>query len=571
MGWAYPGTPVLIGDIEIRGGLIHVGRGPGGHWGANACWIDPALEVDPPGGGDTRREVGTYWPSYHSLTSTHRRTYLGWLAGERHPAAISPAFFRLYFFGLERRLVHDRAVQDAPLVIAELDRLLDAGLGSPFIGPAIELRTAALLLSGRPLRPVQPAPRLDGTWQIPLATRIHLGQALANGGPLGADDALLWVLAHHETTLRTPGHRCLAELRRLFAVRFGERHQNGLAMKTPTARIDARYQATYSGSTLIEGAHGQLPDIGSVSAPLERQRTLLRLCEDELIPYSRLIGTRPAASGTIEAALLLPAPLREESLQPAAARARAALAGLLDGAALCSLPVPSVLAALGLELPRNAERPPAALLEKAAAHLEQLGHGLEPDPRHGKLAHLPSDLTLFALGGAIDPDRPAYAAARAAVEVGTMAAAVSGPLTDAQRAALARHLHTHAGLHAPEAARLEALAHALRNRPKPPRNLPARLAGLPPDARPAMLRAAAAVLLAGGPPSPEAVAFLERAAAVLQLDQALVHTGLHETSGAAPARTHGSMDPARLARIRQDTQDASTLLAGIFLETEDAQ
>ncbi|MGU3594109.1 hypothetical protein ACLBYF_33945, partial [Methylobacterium brachiatum] len=56
----------------------------------------------------------------------------------------------------------------------------------------------------------------------------------------------------------------------------------------------------------LKGPHENLPDIGAISAPVRKLRDLVGACTVELEAFSRLVGKRPEARSSAQAALLLP-------------------------------------------------------------------------------------------------------------------------------------------------------------------------------------------------------------------------------------------------------------------------
>lgn len=417
--------------------------------------------------------------------------------------------------------------------------------------------------------------------EIPLATLLHLGAVLAEGRPLDADDALLWVLGTPEARLRTPGQRCFPELRQVFAARFAESHSRGLAIRAPKRRITATYRAASGSFTAaIPGAHENLPDISGISAPLGELRDLLEASQTDLEAYSRLLGRKPEARASLEAAVLLPAPLREVAMAKAAEETRKVLLPLLEGRVIATVAPRALFGALGIILEESAKRPPAAALAQLTQRLDVLGFGIEPDRRYGgEAVATTTDMVLFeAPGGApVDPERPAFMQAKVTVEVAILAAAADGDVSDQEFDTVIRNARTISGLSVAEALRLEAFAWSLRIRAKSGDAL-RRIAGLPLEARHAIARSAIAAVLSDGQASRTEVAFLERLYRTLGLPPETVHSALHQGTSAdvrpfhvavhTPAiggsRPGVALDTERLARIRQETTQVSSLLSGIF-------
>ncbi|HEV7437055.1 MAG TPA: TerB N-terminal domain-containing protein, partial [Pseudorhizobium sp.] len=309
--WVAPGETIKIGSVKVDTGMFYLGGAlPGQHDGRSGnCVIDPSRKVAS-SAGDPSGSSMSYWPSYQQMSPAARRTYLEWIARGRQDPDISVGYVFLAFYGLEHRLFVDKAFGEAPALLAEVKRLLQVyGDHHSFRNHATTfLEAAALVLSTELPRP-ELSPDLRNGYEMPMTVRAYLGQKLSSREPLDSDDALLWVLSLPDTSLRTPATRCFEELVPLWRHRYRARHPNGLKVTTPKKRLKLEYRAAsggFTGQIDVSDGNGPLPDITAISAPLAGLRDLLSACTDDLAPYSRLLGKKPEAKGTLEAALLLP-------------------------------------------------------------------------------------------------------------------------------------------------------------------------------------------------------------------------------------------------------------------------
>lgn len=581
--WIPSQTPVIVGGIEIPGGMIYLGKPLLGWqgWGTDACLVDPSLPLSGPGTSGTEAR-NPPWATYASLMPEVRRGYLQWLASDRSASGANPTYPVLYFRGLERRLFHEQAQADRPALTAEVERLASTfNVEVPLHQAAANFLTGSDLMGGDPPRAAETIPARDWQSEMPLATLIHLGQALKDVRPLFAVDALLWVLGRPGTYLHTPGRRCFAELQVLFGARFMERHPRGLRVRVPKRRVSPAYHAFGNAFTApIPGATRDLPDITAVTAPLADLVDLLDSSLRDLDAYSRFIGRRPGAARTFEAAFLLPSPLRDEVMATLVADGRRAIEGLLQGQQVGMVSPVALMTAVGLEPKSQDGRIPGTSFNQLTQRLDLLGYGMEPDRRYGgALLKAGSELALFqASGGApVDVNRGEYASARAMVEIGVLAAAADGHVSEAEFAAVEGTLRCRAGLGEGERSRLSAVARVLRSRARPGA-FPARLAALSPEVRQAIASMAVTIVVADGHPSRAEVAFLERLYPALGLSADIVHSALHQRSGGSvgkpQAPTYGTsldLDATRIARVRAETAEVSAVLAGIFNEEEEPQ
>lgn len=592
--WLGPGEEVTIAGIRVTGGMLYVGKSLRARDGREEnCLVDPDFPVAQTLRGDTGLH---YWPSYASITPTGRRAFLLWLADSRRDPSVDIGLVFIFFYGLERRLFIDRALSEAPSLVAEVERLLGiyGGNGS-FHGYAQAFLGAARFAAGD-LAPPKPAPT-GYHYELPLGTRVHIGRLLAAGQPIDATAALLWVLGSAETRLRTPGQRCFAELEQLWSVRFAERNPGGVKVRTPQRRIKVSYRAS-SGTFEVDvpGSNEGLPDIASVTAPLQGFRDLLESCVTELEPYSRLLGRRPEARDGLEAVMLLPAAIHGTAASGVLGAARTRLDALLGPTSMAPTTPRALAEALGVHVGQDA--PSQQFVTRLSLMLDHLDVGLEPDRRYGgPSAGVDAKVVAFrAPGGApVAAGHSAFDAARLALEIGVLAAAADGDVTPTELEALVAEARRAPRLEPHERLRLEAFVQSLAGEPPRIQAALKRAGALPAARRAAIAGAAVGAVLADGQATADEVRFLERLHRTLRLPPEAVHAALHqraaerdepmavaaenlpadvplppvETPGRAPPKAPAlRIDQGRLARIQAETSSVSALLADVFADAE---
>lgn len=591
--WVPSTESVEIASLPIGGGLIYVGTPSGSDgWHAENCLIDPILPVAAAAGDPEGSELG-YWCSYRAIRPDQRRSYLTWLADGRRDPNAGIGYVFLYFYGLERRLFFEQAKLDGDLVVGEVERLLAIyGANASFRSYAQGLLLAAQTFGRGDVKRPPPSPDLRNGYEIPIHVRCWLGSVLKAGRPLDADDALLWLLGLPDTFLRTPGVRCFDELVALWRLRFARKYSSGVPVKAPKARIRSSYRAA-SGRFTIDGKLADLPDIAAITAPLSGLRDLLNACVDELDAYSRLLGRKPEARGSLEATLLLPEDLTPPASDDGVGALVRSLEAQTDARGLTGIGAAKLFELLGLE--SGAGKVSAAAHRQLAGLLDRLGFGFEPDRRYGSGA-LSYDGTLMLFkaeaGGGVDSDRPVYGAARTMIEIAALAATADGAVSETEFDAIVADLAA-LDLRIEEQQRLVALTGYLLS--DPPRQSAAlnRLAQLETPERQRVAQSAIGAVLADGHVRPEEVRFLEKLHKTLGLPQDAVYAALHrgsvvidepvtvaseiratgvpippEPSASSTPSTSIVIDPERLARIRSETSEVSALLAGIFTEEE---
>ncbi|WP_296745750.1 TerB N-terminal domain-containing protein [Mesorhizobium sp.] len=593
--WVSAGESVRVAGVTIQSGMFYLGGYFLGNAGVENCLVDPTCQVGSVR-GDPEGKTLPYWPSYRSISPGTRRTYLEWLAGGRNDPSIGIGYVFIFFYGLERRLFVDEARNEAPAMAAEVRRLLTVyGQNHSFNGYALRfLGVADLMANPDTSRPTL-SPDLRNGYEMPLSVRVHLGRKLGSKLPFDSTDALLWTLSLPDTQLRTAATRCFEELTELWHLRFASRYPDGLKVNPPKTKLKVEYRAAsgFGGRVdLSDSEFGALPDIAAVSAPIEGLRGLLNACTDELASYSRLLGKKPEAKDTVEAAFLLP----KEILTSGSATGTAALKrvdDLFGDHKIAGVKVTRLAQALGMEIPSKGKLS-AGLGNQIGALMDKLDVGFEPDRRYGSRG-LEADgyVLLFKArdGAPVDGESSAYGAARAMVEVAALAALSDGKVEPTEFESIKADIRSFPGVGGVEHGRLMAYASTLLRDPAAQQSAIKRLGSIGADARASAVRAATSAVLADGHAAPDEVKFLERLYKALGYPLEELYSALHRGAVALdepvavapetratgipiPAKPAASrsggvrIDHGRLERIRSETTAVSELLAGIFVEEE---
>jgi tellurite resistance protein len=588
---------VRIGTREIGGGLFYYGDWipiDGGETTQYA--ISLKLSASAPQ-ADVEGHSMPYWPSYSEISPAARRAFLDWLGGGRRDPAYGIGYVFIFFYGLEHRVFVEGG-DDGAMVVSEIMRLLGIyGTNASFRAYATNFLNFACAKSGISPTPPALSPEHTAGSEMDLLTRLHLGVQLAKSPTLSADDALRWVLAMPDVSLRTPAIRCFEEFVALWRLRFAHRYASGLAVKT-NASISLSYRAA-SGAFDVEihGPHERHPDVAGLSKPLNALRKFVDDCTSELDAFSRFVGRKPALRNSMAAVGLLPADMQNKVA--AVADFRQQVDVVLGEQGRGSSTAQILLELAGVDVPSDG-RISAASADELGRALDLINVAIEPDRRYGSSVPR-ADEQVFVFrapnGGPVDFQRPAFRAMRAEVEVAVLAAEADGEasLEELQRSiARIRSVAEFSGV---EKARLIAFAVTTFNNPPKRARVMQRLAGVDESERRAIARAAVSVI--GGKATVEVaeVKFLERLHKSLGLPKEEVYEELHQVAAVAadepvsisdeqrvagvpiPKRTpvgpqpklsRVKIDSDRLARTRQETDEVSALLSGIFAEEPSA-
>jgi hypothetical protein len=261
-----------------------------------------------------------------------------------------------------------------------------------------------------PLPPLSPE-RLGGP-ELDLATRLYLGERLADSPSLSAADALRWVLASPDTYLRTPALRCFDEFVRLWNIRFAKRFPAGLAVNAK-CKISLRYRAASAAFEVeVDGTHQKWPDVSGLSKPLDKLQALVAECTDELDAFSRFVGRKPALRNSMVAAAMLPDDLQRTPGLAAFGEFRRQLASVMGEQGRGSTTAQILFQMAGIEVPPDGKIP-AAVADDLGRALDSIDVAIEPDRRYGSSVPR-ADEQVFVFkaqgGGAVDAARAPFKA-----------------------------------------------------------------------------------------------------------------------------------------------------------------
>jgi uncharacterized tellurite resistance protein B-like protein len=587
--WLKKGESTEIHGHTLAHGFVYIGSGNDSeaHYAINP-WLsatgganrDPRLTVK--NDASAAADVSGYYFSYATLSPEQRSRFLDWLAQGASSSA-EPGFGMMYFYGIERRLIDliQKRVPDLPG--GEMEQLLQEvhRLASLFKDKPGSVTLCCLRLSD-----FAAASALDGTsipelpkewvkaWELPFMIRYGIGWFMRDRKPIPVDWALRW--AHVEPTiyLRTPATRCSQEFEAAFAAVYRKKFGDGVVVPANKTKLKLTYQTGWPmhfGGEIRREFSG-IPDVAAVTAPQQTLKTLVEEATAEIDAYSRYLGRNPAKSGTLEAYLNLPL-----HLWPSAAvdQWRRFLASVVEQVQPISLEM------LLRELEYTGE-PGLARLPEIAANLSRALVGFEPDILSGVRRPKPSEMVvLFPLTSDPGTERSTseYKRASLIVSLSACVALADGHASEDEAAAVEAMIAGWQHLHSDLQTRLRAQYRLQVRNQISLASLKSRFAGLTPDGRTQLAHSLCSLAAADGNIAAAEVKLLEQIYRALELEPKLLYSHLNlgarqpdgpdsrriQIPSGAPAY---QVDAARLATLRQETDQVSALLAGVFAEEE---
>lgn len=597
-GWLPKGQSVTIAGRTIDG-MIYVGGPPrigSSNYGQSCrAYIDPSLSVAR-AGSDKNGDNLSYWPDYSSIPSVCRATYLDWLAGGRQDGTINPGYMFLFFYGLERRFLVDQpSDHEKQEIVAEVERLKALfshnHSAQRYLGEFIDLaRVAAMREISLDDPALKQAILGNRSWDLPFSLKFALGGIITNGNALNAEWVYLWLMCHPERRLRTPAERCGEEFKALFKLKFDALYPDGLKVRTPRKLLKMDYRAAsseFSCSVSPSTGDAAIPDVSGLRSPVQKAQKIADEAMDELDKFSRYLGRNPGGRGTIEAQALLPSELwnlfPSDELEELKDWAREQIA------ADSLVPAVHLISRLEGKAP---EKTGKRHLTGAADALARIGFGMAPDPRfslRGPKADEP--VVIFELGEAVEQLEvvsPTYRAELFELALATFVAHADSKIVDAESRVLRDKVEATKGITELERKRLHANLEWYLNVPPDMSWLRSKLKDADAEHHLALRAAVVAIAHADNIIQSEEVDCIEKIYKALGIDAGLVYADLHagdvadgpvrvkanETEAPGeqipdkPKTNATSLDAARIAAIRNDTERVSSVLGEIFSADE---
>lgn len=547
--WLPKGHPITVAGYSLPDGLVYVGDSlhSVSGYAQEPALIQPSSPVFRSSPNRSGEGIG-YWPSYGSILAAGRAAYLEWIStGRKDPQAYIGYVF-LFFYGLERRVLHDlakdpRSRDELPSIREEVERLQGIytnngsfqGFASCFLGVCRALENATDSVAR------QPPSGFSKTWEIPLDVKLALGRFAREGKPIPAEWAFAWAWNDPETSLRTPAERCPDEVRELFLARYQAAYPEGLVLKPNKTCLVVKYRpasASFANHGDFTLPLDDVPDVTAQRSVASRLRTLLEQCVSEIDPYSRWLGRATEGAPVLPGLALLPAEVLATRDRGDAKNLRDWLNLQFAGGDSCLISGAELLAKWPLG---NPTRPTKSEIVGMTQFLQKLGCGVEPDVRFGGPVPDPGrQLVLFRLPeNSPTAPSPEYAAASLLLNLGASIAGADD-VSREEELLLQRHLESSLNLGPAERVRMAAHLRWLLTTPPGLNSLKKRLEQLPPGQRTAVADFLVAVAGADGRITKNEVTALTKSFSLLGLDPAEVYGRIHAFTASVPSSAMSS-------------------------------
>lgn len=598
--WIGPRGSAQVREREL-GEMLYAGTGLRaiGNDEIEPALIDPRLpiarSVD-----ECRERRLNYWPSYSTATEPARASYLQWLQSGRSEPSADIGYVFLYFYGLERRALHDSrtsatAAGEIPAIEAEVTRLL--GLygeqpsfrryGSDFLDYSRAIR--------QPDRSYSSPPHPGRRNGLTFCDRLALAQCAHDEVPLPVEWAQHWVIHDPNTSLGVATRRCPDEFRKLFAQLYRDQFGAGLVLPLNRTRLTLQYRpasASFRGTKESLVFSPPLTDVTVLTGPVGKLAQVATQATEQLGSFSRLVAKDPAAAATFEGLVQLPVSLWPDHY-------RQQLESVRDIVSRAGQPAAIPFTKFRLWIPEVTEltRPKLKALSRALAGF---GLAMEPDLRFGgSPPALDSRVVVFADDppSAAEEASPRYQAAALTAQLAAAVAMADGSAGEAERALLAQQVTHWPNLTESERRRLQALLRLLFLQGPKLAGLRKKIELLQPTVREAVGDFLIQVAQADNDVSPQEIKALQKTFGLLGLDAERVFSKVHAAAVSAtvaatrssgkrtgytiplpenpqPARAVRkqkaaainplSLDPAKIAALQQDSERVAKLLAVVF-------
>lgn len=583
--WHPAGKIVRISEFEVPG-MVYIGPGLACAIGNSLepALINPELPVAKNIAECSIRKMD-YWPSYSSVSPEARASYLYWHSTGRKDPNADIGYVFLYFYGLERRVLHDTktsasAQSEIPAIQAEIERLLAiySAKSRSFHGYAGEFLNFLKLQSAPEKIYLKQPPALNNWNQLTFLHRLGLAQCANDGKPLPAEWAYAWLTGDPNYRAKTPANRCQKEFKQLFISLYGEKYGDGLVLQKNQTKLKFEYRPASSGffgdgNFLFDTS---LSDVSLLSSPIKKFQDIADECCAKLESYSRYVGKTKEEAGTFNANLKLPYMLWADNYKKSIDHLKELL---VSGNGIAEITFKQLHELFPEWLTCNKET--ITDFERA---ITEAGIGLETGLNIGVPLTNESKVVMFIdePENLVRNETPRYWMTALTLRLGAAVAAADGNIADSEKDLLKKQIE-HQPLAEAQKNRLHAHLQLLLAEPPKLTGLTKRIAALKKEEKEYIGSSVALVALADSSMEPEEMKTMGKIFKLLGMDSkqlySLIHSsatepiivrptrgeqGGHPLPKPAKARASFKLDQKKIAALQADSARVAALLAPVF-------
>lgn len=539
--WIRAGEPVALQGRTYSGGMIYYGQRLAAVTPGNA-YLEPSL-VDPELYGKAREYQIPgklqYYPAYHSLTPAARSRYIEWLVAGRRTPEIDAGYVFLFFYGIERRILHDLVNQlDDPEVEQLLHEVRELRQTYSDHRAIVGYTTRFLdFVSAMQGRADPQIPSIEHKGPLPWAVRLKIARLAHAKKHVSANWAWAWAMlspdqAARDLRERAALKRCPKECKALFGIRYREAFPEGYFVKPASEPLTASYTPA-SASFGWRGSMGlqvRAPGLTDPAKP-EALAPVLRVLSsviNELEPFSRWIGKNPEGRRRAEVITMLPEVLVDAEAHPAVQIMANQAHTLLGSKGYRIIEFGQLIDAFAgaVEMPTTDRQ-----FERFTEVLHRIGYGIEPDPNFGGRKSAPEDqCTIFRrpISSHESGMSSRFAVAALAVRMGALVLQADAPIDKAAIQVLDEQIAGTLKLTAADRARLRARVRLYSQLPPNQVGLAKTLQSAPPERAQTLGQMLIAVAHARGAVRPGSIRMIEKLFDYMGLDKSAIHDDLHD-------------------------------------------
>ncbi len=597
--WNGKDKDVIILNYTISEGMVYVGEGLSAvcGYGIECALIDPKLPIKNNHDLDYRTRRMDYWPSYSKISPEARGAYLEWLSSGKADTEADIGYIFLYFYGLERRLLHDSEYScvtknEIDTICTEIERLLAIYSGNrsfyAYASSLLNYVKADEYSKSTIYKKNAPVPTYHQGFPVEL--KIGLGQMARDGVAIPFDWALSWYLSSPNPPVyaRTAAQRCKEEFRTMFAEEYTKNFGEGLNIKPNKTQITCSYQvASRSLNTYRFKKTLELPDVTVLTSHIKKLAPMIQLCHDRLDKYSRYLGRNPDKIATFDALLEMPASCWPEFMKNAITQIKLDIAPN-------SNPVEMKLSAFIATFPEWKDRSKKRMVLFLDALSSQYHLGLEPDCRYGGVVpDLESKVFIFKLetNGSTDMSSN-FNIASLAMYMAILVAQVDDNFAEDERVLLLSQAEKWINLNNEEKQRLKARILWLSSQKLNMANVKKRIHSLAANEKEIIICLLIRVAQIDGIITVEEVKLIERISKLMGIEESSLYSKMHQAAIEpvtimSPAPTNSfsipvqsvknhvaetvQLDMSKVVALQADSEKITSILSGIFNQEESVE